>query len=326
MTEDRHAEHGENTDRIAPELPGGAEAVVLHITHETIYRYGDRVSLAHHLAYLHPLNLAAGGVACQEVGSYSLSLEPEASRRSTGHDAFGNRRELFAHYLPHDELTVRAQSRVSVRARFSAARVLAGTPWEAVRDSLRFRVNAPYVSEAEFSFASPYIPLHAQLAAYAQPSFSPGRPVIEAAIDLMRRINADFTYAPDVTEISTPLLEAWTLRSGVCQDFSHVMIGALRALGLAARYVSGYLLTQPPPGKARLIGADASHAWVAVWCPVLGWVDLDPTNALLPGAGADHVTLAYGRDYGDVAPLRGVIRGAGAHTLDVAVTVAPSDI
>jgi len=307
-----------------PDLPVGSDAVVLDITHETVYRYGDRVSLAHHLAYLQPLDLTVHDLACQEVEAYCLTLEPEASRRSAGHDAFGNRRELFAHYLPHEELTVRAQSRVRVRPRFGASEVLAGTPWEAVRDGLRFRAEAPYVAEAEFSFASPYIPLHAQLAAYAQPSFTPGRPIIDAAIDLMRRIHGDFAYAPDVTEISTPVLEAWTLRAGVCQDFSHVMIGALRALGLAARYVSGYLLTQPPPGKARLIGADASHAWVAVWCPLLGWIDLDPTNNLLPGAGADHVTLAYGRDYGDVAPLRGVIRGAGAHTLEVAVTVAPA--
>jgi len=139
----------------------------------------------------------------------------------------------------------------------------------------------------------------------------------------MRRIHRDFTYTPDITEILTPLLEVFKLRSGVCQDYSHVMIGALRGLGLAARYVSGYLLTQPPPGKARLIGADASHAWVSIWCPRSGWVDLDPTNAMLPGLGADHVTLSYGRDYGDVAPVRGVIRGGGEHLLEVAVTVAP---
>jgi transglutaminase-like putative cysteine protease len=156
-------------------------------------------------------------------------------------------------------------------------------------------------------------------------SFTPERPLLQAAVDLMHRIHADFTYDTDSTQISTPVLEAFNLKSGVCQDFAHVMIGCLRALGLAARYVSGYLMTQPPPGKARLVGADASHAWVSVHCPLIdingGWIDLDPTNDLIPGTS--HVILAVGRDYGDVAPLRGVIRGGGEHKLAVAVTVAP---
>ena len=157
---------------------------------------------------------------------------------------------------------------------------------------------------------------------YAQPSFAPGRSYLAAAMALMERVHRDFTYEPGVTEIDTPLIDAFRLRRGVCQDFAHLMLGMLRSLGLPARYVSGYLQTQPPPGQARLLGADASHAWISIWCPVLGWVDLDPTNAVVPDAS--HVTVAVGRDYGDVVPLRGVIQGGASHTLDVAVDVAPA--
>ena len=178
-----------------------------------------------------------------------------------------------------------------------------------------------YDPAAEFSFASPYVPRHADFVAYAQPSFAPGRPVLEGARDLMRRIHADFEYATQATDVNTPALEALALRKGVCQDLAHVMLGCLRSLGLAARYVSGYLLTEPPAGQPRLVGSDASHAWVRVWCPVNGWIEFDPTNDCLAGSG--HVTLAIGRDYGDVTPVRGVIRGGGRHALAVRVSVLP---
>ena len=175
----------------------------------------------------------------------------------------------------------------------------------------------------EFVFESPFVPRLEALQTYARPSFPAGRSLLDGADDLMRRIHVDFAYDGEATEVHTPLSEVLRLRRGVCQDFAHVMIGALRSLGLPARYVSGYLLTEPPPGMPRLLGADASHAWVSAWCPQAGWVDFDPTNAVRPGEQRTHVTLAWGRDYGDVIPLRGVIRGGGAHRLSVAVSVLP---
>jgi transglutaminase-like putative cysteine protease len=185
----------------------------------------------------------------------------------------------------------------------------------------------PWQAESEFVFPSPFVPIHAELREYALVSFTPDRPVLEASIDLMHRIHADFKYQSNATDVSTPLIEAFEERRGVCQDFAHILIGCVRSLGLAARYVSGYLLTNPPPGKPRLLGADASHAWVSVFCPHVtnngGWVQLDPTNNVIPSTA--HVTLAFGRDYGDVAPLRGVIRGGGEHKLAVAVSVIPVD-
>jgi len=216
---------------------------------------------------------------------------------------------------------VRADSVVDTLARPAPA---PGLPWEAVREHLAYRRGVPYVEAAQFCFASPYVPLHEDFAHYARACFTPGRPLMEAAAALMSRIHQDFAYAPQATDAGTPALEALRLRRGVCQDFAHVMTGCLRSLGLAARYASGYLLTTPPPGQPRLVGADASHAWVSVWSPGPdggAWHDLDPTNDRAPGE--DYVTLALGRDYADVAPLRGVIHGGGRHVLHVAVTVAP---
>ena len=177
---------------------------------------------------------------------------------------------------------------------------------------------------SEFAFTSPFVPLHEELRDYAMESLHDERPLAEAAIELMQRIHADFTYAPASTDISTPILDVFERRKGVCQDFAHLMLGCLRASGLAARYVSGYLLTRPPAGQPAMVGADASHAWLSVWCPGLGqpladdWLDLDPTNDCVPGI--QHVRVAHGRDFGDVTPLRGVIRGGGRHTLLVRVT------
>ena len=297
-------------------MNGPGESVLLGVTHQTRYVYSERVTQAHHVACLQPLALVY-----QKLLSHVLEITPEPSQRSVSNDGFGNVREYFSHAVPHDELVVRAHSRVAVSSRFDALDLASSPPWEDVAAWLHYRAAAPYMKEAEFSYASPYIAMHVELTEYAALSFTPGRPLLVATDDLMRRINADFVYDPETTEISTPLLEAFKLRRGVCQDFSHVMIGAMRALGLAVRYVSGYLLTEPPPGCSRLVGVDASHAWVSVWCPLSGWVDFDPTNGVIPGVA--HVTLALGRDYGDVAPLRGVIRGVGTHQLEVGVTVVP---
>lgn len=294
----------------------------LAVVHETRYHYDAPVELAHHLSYLRPREDPS-----QTVEIHTLDIQPPPGRVQQDLDDQGNWRGIFALSAPHEELVVRACSRVIVRARHPDLDPTAGLPWEAAAARLRYRVGAPYASEAEFAFPSPYVPLHGRLRDYALESFTPGRPVAEAAIDLMHRIYARFTYAPASTQITTPMLEAFEEKRGVCQDYAHVMLGCLRALGLSARYVSGYLLSKPPPGKARLIGADASHAWLAVHCPGIeanaGWLDLDPTNDLIPAV--DHVTLAYGRDYGDVTPLRGVIRGGGGHELSVHVTVMPWD-
>lgn len=298
-----------------------APGVTLGVDHETAYRYDAPVELAHHLGYLRPLS-----DACQVVEDYALAVTPAPSDIQASIDGFGNTRCTFALVTPHEALSVRATSRVTVYPRFAALDANAGLSWEDAAQRLRYDPGLPFAPEVEFTFPSPYVPLHAELREYALLSFTPGRPVAEAARDLMHRIHADFSYRPAHTQVSTPILQAFVERVGVCQDFAHVMIGCLRAIGLPARYVSGYLMSQPPPGKPRLIGADASHAWVSVHCagvPVnAGWVDLDPTNDVVPGTA--HVILAYGRDYGDVTPLRGVIRGGG-HELDVRVTVAPID-
>jgi transglutaminase-like putative cysteine protease len=287
----------------------------LAVTHETEYRYATRVEIAHHLAHLFPLQDAA-----QQVDDYDLAIEPAPSYSDSSVDAYGNVRTGFDLYVPHESLTVRALSHLTLTPG-PAPEAAASPAWSQVRDALRYRAGAPWQPEVEFTFPSPFVSAAADFAGYAGPAFGADRPLLAGAIDLMHRIHADFTYEAGSTEVNTPVLEVLRERRGVCQDFAHLMIACLRALGLPARYVSGYLLTEPAAGTERLLGADASHAWVSVWCPHNGWVDLDPTNALV--VGDQHVRVAVGRDYGDVMPLRGVIRGGGEHTLRVAVSVVP---
>jgi transglutaminase-like putative cysteine protease len=288
----------------------------LHVVHETVYRYLPRVDVAYHLACLMPQSSRT-----QQVADAEITVEPKPAQESTSTDAFGNLRTYFALFTPHDVLRVRAESRVIVTPRHPDLAPARSARWETVRSTLRYRVRAPFWPATDFLYASPFVPLLDPLRDYAAPSFPPGCTLAAGAIDLMHRIHADFEYEPASTQISTPLAEVFAQRRGVCQDFAHVMLGALRALGLPAAYVSGYLLTRPRPGQPRLVGADASHAWVSVWCPQLGWIDLDPTNDMV--VGATHVTLAVGRDFGDVTPLRGVIRGGAEHTMKVAVSVLP---
>jgi transglutaminase-like putative cysteine protease len=275
------------------------------------------VEVAYHCAHLTPRTSER-----QHVETFRLTIDPQPSQCTNSRDAFGNVRTEFALYTPHEELTVSVHSRVTLASRGALLEASASANWESVAASLRYAVGATFRPAAEFVFGSPLVPLLPALKDYAGASFASGRPYLSGAIELMQRIHQDFAYEQGVTDVSTPLDEVFRERRGVCQDFAHLMIGMLRVLGLPARYVSGYLVTQPPAGKARLLGADASHAWVSVWCPVLGWVDLDPTNSVLPDTG--HVTLAIGRDYGDIVPLRGVIQGGAEHTLDVAVEVVPA--
>ncbi len=293
---------------------------VLDVMHDTIYRYATEVALAHHIAYLRPAEMPH-----QQVESFRIGVVPKPFVERTSIDVFGNSRFYFSLDVPHSKLAVRAVSRVRVGRRYERFVAKDTRSWREVAFCLAYRAGARYEPESEFSYPSPFIPRHRELGSYAASSFTDGCSIADGAIDLMRRMHRDFSYDADSTDLSTPVLAAFHAKRGVCQDFAHVMIGGLRALGLAARYVSGYLLTRPPPGKPRLIGADASHAWASVWCPspdgTSTWLDLDPTNDLIPSTS--HVTLAVGRDFGDVSPLRGIIRGGGEHELTVGVTVRP---
>lgn len=310
----------------SPPARGPIPPTCLSVEHETHYDYTHAVELAHHLAHLRPLDDGA-----QRVERFDCTIDPAPAHQSTVRDVFGNHRTSFSITTPHEHLRVLARSQVRLAPR--PVEPGPGMPWEAVCRHLGFRVGEPFEPAAEFAFASPYVPLHAELRDYALASFTPGRGLTEAATELMQRIHQDFAYEPAATEVFTPTLDAFLQRHGVCQDFAHVMLGCLRAIGLAARYVSGYLLTQPAPGQPRLVGADASHAWVSVYCPPLDpafvspagpWLELDPTNNC--AAQTQHVRLAVGRDYGDVTPLRGVIRGGGEHTILVRVTTTPIDM
>ena len=291
----------------------------LRVLHQTEYHYQSSVVLAQHLAHLRP----ADGRG-QHLRTHRLDIYPAPALREENSDAFGNRRTFFAMQRPHDFLRVTADSELETDT--PQACPAQSPPWEQVRDALRYHAQASYDPCVEFAFASPMVPRDDAFAAFAQHSFQPGRPWLDACQALMQRIHTELEYAPTSTEVHTPALQALAQGQGVCQDFAHIMLGCLRSLGLPGRYVSGYLLTAPPPGEPRLLGADASHAWVSV--PWQGhWYDFDPTNDLCgrdrPSAG--HVHLSVGRDFGDVSPLRGVIQGGGAHTLSVAVTVAPVD-
>jgi transglutaminase-like putative cysteine protease len=289
--------------------------MLLRILHHTRYTYQAPVVVAQHLAHLRPLDLPS-----QTLLQHQLDIRPAPALQQTSRDALGNWRTFFSLQSPHDTLDVSASSLVQTRR---GQELTDSPPWEAVRERLQYRAHAPYEAAAEFVFPSPYIARHEAFSNYARTAFAPGRPWLDACCDLMAQIHADFEYQPASTGVNTPALQALALRQGVCQDFAHIMIACLRSLGLPARYVSGYLLTQPPPGQPRLVGSDASHAWVSVPHGT-HWIDFDPTNNRcgVGCAGEDYVTLALGRDFGDVSPLRGVIQGGGAHTLAVAVTVA----
>ncbi|HEX7890453.1 MAG TPA: transglutaminase family protein [Ramlibacter sp.] len=293
--------------------------MLLHVLHETAYDYAPVVRTAQHMTHLKPLRTPR-----QQVLAHALRISPEPAQQGEALDVFGNTRSFFSLQHAHEGLRVVADSLVSTSAAGDPGGSL---PWQEVAERMRYHRDARYDAAAAFVFASPYVPRDGAFARYAQPSFAEGRPLLEAARELMHRVHADFEYEPAATDVNTPALEALALRRGVCQDLAHVMLGGLRSLGLPARYVSGYLLTEPPPGQPRLVGSDASHAWVSVYLPGEEgrgrWIDLDPTNDRTPGE--DYVTLAIGRDYSDVSPMRGVIHGGAHHTLKVAVTVSPAE-
>jgi transglutaminase-like putative cysteine protease len=295
----------------------------LRVQHDTVYDYDAPVELAHHLACLSPRSTAN-----QEVRGWRLSVSPAPDGWPDAAlppgllslDPWTNARLVFSHAQVHERLVVSSGFEVGLSAP-PEIDPLDSPPWEEVAESLRYHAGAVRSEAVEFTLASSFVPRDPALAAFGRLAFTPGRPLAEGALALMSLIHSQFVYKPLATHVGTRAPEALALKRGVCQDFAHVMIGACRSLGLAARYVSGYLLTHAPAGQAKLVGADASHAWAAVWCPQQGWLALDPTNNV--GVGLDHVTLAWGRDYADVAPLRGVIRGGGQAQPQVAVTVEP---
>jgi transglutaminase-like putative cysteine protease len=287
------------------------------VTHKTSYTYSSSVSLCHNLAHLTPRH--ASRQACLHS---ELLVDPAPTLLKPQLDFFGNRTTYFTIEQPHDQLTVTAVSLTEVLP-FTPPPLHQSPPWESVRDQLQTDVTPHGLEARQFLLDSSYVKSHADLAAYAAPSFSAGRPLLAAARELTERIHADFRYDSKATTVHTPLHEFFRLRRGVCQDFAHLQIACLRSLGLAARYVSGYLRTHTLPGQQRLRGADASHAWLAVYCLDFGWIDLDPTNNLIPSDS--HILLAWGRDYDDVSPIKGVNLGGGSHSVQVAVDVFVCD-
>jgi transglutaminase-like putative cysteine protease len=287
--------------------------MIYKIIHRTTCKYRHPVSVGKHVACLKPRSLPH-----QKLAQSELLVTPAPATMTERVDYFGNTLYFFTVQEPHKELTVEARSEVRMLEEPSGG-LQEPVPWEqAVRTIPKDQSSAGHEAY-QFTFESPRIKPRQEFAAYALESFTPGRPVREALLDLTARIHADFRFDSKVTNVRTTTDEVFRKRRGVCQDFAHFQIACLRSINLSARYVSGYLRTHPPPGKPRLIGADVSHAWLSAWCPGTGWMDLDPTNNVVPTTG--HVTVAWGRDYGDVSPLHGLIQGGGAHDLSVSVDV-----
>ncbi|HEV3216438.1 MAG TPA: transglutaminase family protein [Vicinamibacterales bacterium] len=289
-------------------MSADASPVQYEVVHTTEYDYSESVAVSHHLAHLSPRVLPH-----QQCLHHELQIEPAPAVMTTHSDYFGNPASYFAMQGAHKRLTVRARSRVSLEAT-KLPSPSDTPPWEEVADRTALPLEA-----VEFLYDSALIPASAELEAYARAAFPPARPLLDAVLELTRRIHDEFTFDRKATTVRTPLADVFKSRRGVCQDFARLEIACLRSLGLPARYVSGYLETAPPPGRPRLLGADASHAWLSFYCPEAGWIHVDPTNNVLPSRG--HVTVAWGRDYNDVSPIHGVILGGGSHTLRVHVDV-----
>jgi transglutaminase-like putative cysteine protease len=289
--------------------------------HRTTYRYTAPVTLS-----LQQLHLTPRPLDYQRRQAHEITVTPAPTDCRERTDSFGNPVIEMVLESPHDSLEVVALSTVEVCGR-TVPKPDATPAWEAVREALAYRAGwrpEPAIMEAtQFLFESPHVRVKRDLRAYASECFAPGRALVAAAEALMAKIHREFNFDAAATTVATPVMKFFEQRRGVCQDFAHLMISCLRSMGLAARYVSGYLLTRPPPGKPRRVGADASHGWVALFVPGSGWIDLDPTNNVFPSL--EHITLGWGRDFTDVTPLCGVIHGGGDQTLEVKVTIEPDD-
>jgi transglutaminase-like putative cysteine protease len=289
-----------------------------NVFHETKYAYDSMVTLSQQLLHMTPRN-----TKYQFCEWHKLNLSPSPAERIQNVDYFGNFSDYLAIFTPHKELVVASKFSVNLDNRPKLVDMTESPNWEEVRRQLNINSNKN-LEAVSYLFSSPKVKCSEALVEYAMPSFGQGRPLIDAVFDLTKRIYHEFEFDPGATDVSTPLDQVLAGRSGVCQDFAHLMIGCLRSIGLSCRYVSGYILTHPPAGSERLIGADASHAWVSVYCPVYGWVDFDPTNNSL--VQHEHITVAWGRDFSDVSPMRGVVLGGGEQKLKVSVTVTPEEL
>jgi transglutaminase-like putative cysteine protease len=286
--------------------------MIYRVRHLTAYHYSDPVLLSHHAAHMRPR-----GTAGQSHHSVQLRIHPDPAVLEDGaHDYFGNPTTFFTIQEAHTTLEVEASFVVETSPTLPPG---GGPAWEQVQAALSQGNDARMERALDFLFPSSQVPLLPEARDYALPSFTPGRPLAEAVLDLMSRIHEDFAFDPAATHVGIPVAEVFAERAGVCQDFAHAGIACVRAMGLAARYVSGYIRTLPPPGKEKLVGADASHAWLSVLIPGWGWLDVDPTNDSM--AHEDHIVVAWGRDYDDVCPLKGVVLGGGDHHIEVAVDV-----
>ncbi|PWC85068.1 transglutaminase family protein [Azospirillum sp. TSO5] len=300
-----------------PSASSGGLSTRYRVRHATAYDYGEDVPISHHL-----LHLSARPHPRQRIRRSLLTIDPVPAVRAERVDYFGNTVTYVAVQEPHRTFSVIAESEVEVFEPPALA-PNESQPWEQVRDSLRGLTGPDDGAEiTQYCFDSALVASSPELLEYARGSFTPGRPAVAAAIDLMNRINREFAFDPTATTVATPLAAVMRNRRGVCQDFAHIAVGCARAVGLPARYVSGYLRTLPPPGQPRLVGADVSHAWASVWCGIAaGWLDICPTNACV--ANRDFITVAWGRDYDDVSPARGVLVGGAGHGLTVSVDVEP---
>lgn len=283
------------------------------VRHQTRYLYSDQVAISYNRVHSQPRYCE-----WQTYSQARLSIDPEPAFLARQTDFFGNPVTFFTVQEPHADLSVTVHFEADVRSRDYTQD---SCGWEELVSRLKSPPDSSALEASQFRFPSNWVEVSEPLRRFAASSFKPGKSVLEGARDLCRRIHNDFVFDSEATTIATPVQEVLDSKRGVCQDFAHLFIGGLRSLGLAARYVSGYILTMPPPGQERLQGADASHAWISIWAPPLGWVDLDPTNDLL--VSDQHVTLAWGRDFHDVSPMRGVVLGGGAQVVKVGVDVIP---
>jgi transglutaminase-like putative cysteine protease len=285
------------------------------VEHRTIYHYEIPVIQSQQLLHMMPRE-----TPYQQSVSYTLVCEPQPAEQSRRLDFFGNHNDYVTLLTPHQSLQVTSRFQVDVLPRPAMTAFTLSPPWEQVQATLQLQ-SSQHIEAMRYLYSTVKVKSSEALANFARHSFTAQRPLLEAAMALTQQIYQEFEFDPQATDVATPLDEVLKGRRGVCQDFAHLMIGAMRSLGLACRYVSGYILTHPPAGQPRLVGADASHAWVSVYCPVYGWVDFDPTNNCL--VQYEHITVAWGRDFGDVSPMRGVMLGGGQQQLDVSVTVTP---
>jgi transglutaminase-like putative cysteine protease len=290
--------------------------MIFEVSHKTVYHYTAPVAQSHHLVHLAPRPHER-----QRVIHHSLTIAPTPAQRTDFIDYFGNPTSAVAIEKSHSELLLHSRMLIEVNAP-APIDLGASAPWELVAK----RASPPHgpcdLDVEQYLPPSHHTPPCRDLLAFALPSFPPQRAVLACAMDLTHRIHSDFTYDGTATDVATTVSALLQIRRGVCQDFAHLLIAAFRVMGLPARYVSGYLLTHPPAGQERLIGSDASHAWVSVWAPNVGWVDFDPTNDLIPRD--EHITISYGRDFQDVSPVTGVLLGGGSHRVEVGVDVVPA--